>query len=202
MGITNAGIAALRMLTKLEVLDVGYLYEITDEPFGELHSLKRLICNTNSFVGNKGMIELVKNAHNLEYMNLLNTGIDENLIISVAEAVNRRRNNVQLEIRVTCNLEREWSQDVYPLLRVVRQHGPLPGPYDEAFWLERPHLVERLARMGELPHPIVNNIADDSESDNSDMEMNEDGADEEEEELEEEEEPEEYDYVQIYDDLD
>ncbi|XP_015117878.1 uncharacterized protein LOC107041708 isoform X2 [Diachasma alloeum] len=107
--VTDEGIGHLRKLRQLEELDIGDNWKITGALLGTLKGLRKLNCQSSS-VFDEGLIELIKNAPNLENLELMFTNITELLLMEANEITKRRTNKLPLKMEVDVHVTDDWNE--------------------------------------------------------------------------------------------
>ncbi|XP_012524950.1 F-box protein SKIP2 isoform X1 [Monomorium pharaonis] len=121
--VTDAGLAAIATLEKLEKLIVSYMYQITDEGLKNMCGLRELECRGCLF-SDRGVTMLIKSSPQLQLLDLSGCRNIKDTTLEVAkDACNTRANNVMLKMIVggTAILaKKEIGQErLPPLLHIV-----------------------------------------------------------------------------------
>ncbi|XP_034939055.1 putative RNA-binding protein EEED8.10 [Chelonus insularis] len=118
--ISNIGISSLVSLLKLETLKMICLDKVTDEALTDLRGLKQLECQRCTKIEDTGIMNFIRIANNLEFLNVSKCSIS-NLTLETAVTVTKRRtNNKILKIIIgETNTNVSNLSEVSPLLQIV-----------------------------------------------------------------------------------
>lgn len=109
--VDDTGIRSLLKLSHLHELILNDVFKITDAPFSGMHNLKKLECESCDSVHDDGIISLMKYAAELEYLNVVSTGVSGKVLSEAAKISKKRTNNLELHVVVNHFLKDDWDED-------------------------------------------------------------------------------------------
>ncbi|KYN03547.1 Putative RNA-binding protein EEED8.10 [Cyphomyrmex costatus] len=119
--VSDAGLAAIATLVKLEKLIVSYIDQVTDEGLENICGLKELECRRCSF-SDRGIIMLIRSSPQLKLLDLSGCNYIRDTTLKVAkDACSRRTNNVMLKMIIggTSIFDDDSLEKLPPLLHIV-----------------------------------------------------------------------------------
>lgn len=137
--VTNAGLAGITLLPKLEHLNISYLGKITDEVLTDIPNLRTLVCRGCPSLHNTGLCTLVEESKNIELLDLSGCNLVSNDLIEVAIKVTlARTNNLVLKMYVgDTNVKLSEIAVISPFLNVLNvdlSEAYLRPDFDHAFF--------------------------------------------------------------------
>ncbi|XP_044009714.1 uncharacterized protein LOC122853350 [Aphidius gifuensis] len=96
--VSSLALNELAKLEHLEILQLDNVYNAGDDIFKNMYKLKKLKCTWCRNVTDAGIMRIIKNASNLEYLMLCETGITSKTLVYAADETKKRTNNIVLRI--------------------------------------------------------------------------------------------------------
>jgi len=119
--VSDAGLAAISTLVRLEKLIVSYMHQITDEGLKNMCGLKELECRRCLF-SDRGITTLIKSSPQLKLLDLSGCRYIKDTTLEVAkDACSSRTNNVMLKMIIggTAIFDLFGLERLPPLLHIV-----------------------------------------------------------------------------------
>ncbi|XP_044019431.1 SCF E3 ubiquitin ligase complex F-box protein GRR1-like [Aphidius gifuensis] len=107
--ITETTLIALTNSESLKKLKVAYIDNVTDNFISKLKGLKYLDFRGCKNITDAGVIQLINNCPDLEYLNIYNTHVTTDTIIGASEATKNRSNNIILYLCVEKILKKSFK---------------------------------------------------------------------------------------------
>ncbi|XP_015125099.1 putative RNA-binding protein EEED8.10 [Diachasma alloeum] len=125
--ITNKAIGSLSSLPRLESLVISWLTQVTDQPLGNLQSLKILTCWGCQLIQDAGVVKLIKMAPNLVSLDLSRCSISNSTIEAAISTTKHRKTHTMLKIIVgKTKVELSQISGVSPFLQIVNIDLSMP----------------------------------------------------------------------------
>ncbi|KAJ8672652.1 hypothetical protein QAD02_003911 [Eretmocerus hayati] len=119
--VTNAGLASIVSLPKLQHLSVNYLGKITDTVLVDMPNLRTMHCRGCPNLKNEGLCNLIEESHQIELLDLSGCNeVSNELIEAAINATTNRTNNVVLRMYIgDTKVKVNEITRVSPFLQVV-----------------------------------------------------------------------------------
>ncbi|XP_058794527.1 putative RNA-binding protein EEED8.10 isoform X1 [Phymastichus coffea] len=136
--VSNAGLAGITHLPKLEHLNISYLGKVTDEVLTDIPNLRTLVCRGCPSLQNTGLCTLIEESKNVELLDISGCDLVSNDFIEAAIKVTlKRTNNILLKIYAgNTNVKFSEISAISPFLSVLNvdlSDDSLRPDFDHAF---------------------------------------------------------------------